>query len=99
MNAYRLHIIRQKRANKVKKIEDQRREKIKQQIKQQIKKTAPVVDETKWNIFYVLLKKEIEKNKYASHFILLLNDTNTVYSSSGYKFHLIKKFNENIFAS
>lgn len=94
MNASRLHIIRQRRANKVKKIEDQRREK----IKQQIKKTAPVVDETKWNIFYVLLKKEIEKNEHAAHFIGLLNNINTVYSRY-YKFRLIQKCNENIFIS
>jgi hypothetical protein len=57
-----------------------------------------VIDESKWNMFYVLLKKEIEKSEYAGHFIRLLNDINTVYNKY-YKFNLIKKCNENIFIS
>lgn len=95
MNTARQELLRQKRSDKLKKL----REKQKQKQNQRPVIKPPIIDESKWNTFYVLLKKEIEKNKYASHFILLLNDINTVYSSSGYKFHLIKKFNENMFVS
>ena len=77
MNTARRELLRQKRSDKLKKLREKQKQKQKQNQRPVIK--PPIIDESKWNIFYVLLKKEIEKNKYAPHFILLLNDINTVY--------------------
>lgn len=99
MMTSRLQLIRQNRANRAKKINEKRIEKQKQKQKQQQTEIiTPAIDETKWNMFYVLLKKEIEKSEHTIHFIRLLNDINTVYNKY-YKFNLIKKCNENIFIS
>jgi hypothetical protein len=99
MNAIRFQLIRQNRAIRAKKMnENRRKEQIKRGVNHKLKKPTPVVDESKWNMFYVLLKKEIEKSEYAGHFIQLLSDINTVYNKY-YKFYLIKKCNENIFIS
>ena len=98
MNAIRFQLIRQNRAIQAKKRNERRRNKQVKRIKHGLKNPTPVIDESKWNMFYVLLKKEIEKSEYAGHFIRLLNDINTVYNKY-YKFNLIKKCNENIFIS
>ena len=98
MNTIRFQLIRQNRAIQAKKRNEKRRNKQVKRIKRGLKNPTPVIDESKWNMFYVLLKKEIEKSEYAGHFIRLLNDINTVYNKY-YKFNLIKKCNENIFIS
>ena len=100
MNRTQLLRSRKSRVIRNKKNKESRIQKAKEKLIREIgyKKWRDVVDESRWNTFYVILKKEVEKSEYATFYRSLLDDMNTMYCAI-YKFRLITYCNENIFAS
>ena len=100
MNRTQLLRYRNSRVIRNKKNKESKLQKAKEKLRRDIryKKWRDVVDESRWNTFYVILKKEIEKSEYSTFYRSLLDDMNTMYCAI-YKFTLITNCNENIFAS